>query len=254
MVVAANPLAAEAGLAMLRKGGSAVDAAIATQMVLNLVEPQSSGIGGGAFMLYWDAAHQAACQHRRPRDRARSGHAGAASSTPTASRSPRDAAMAGGRSVGVPGVLRGAGTRPSPNRGKLPWADAVRAGDRARRAGLRVGATAPCAAAARSLPEARRAGAAPISSMPTGSPGRGYNANPALAATLRAIAPAAPRRSIAGAIAADIVRTVAGRPRNPGELSLADLSRLSRQAARAGLRRLSRLSRLRHGATVLRRA
>ena len=56
MVVAAHPLAAEAGLAMLRKGGSAVDAGIAVQMVLNLVEPQSSGLGGGAFMLYWDAA------------------------------------------------------------------------------------------------------------------------------------------------------------------------------------------------------
>ena len=56
MVVAAHPLAAEAGLAMLRKGGSAIDAGIATQMVLNLVEPQSSGIGGGAFMLYWEAA------------------------------------------------------------------------------------------------------------------------------------------------------------------------------------------------------
>src|SRR6476661_8341206 len=54
MVVAAQPLAAEAGLAMLRKGGSAIDAAIATQIVLNLVEPQSSGIGGGAFILYWD--------------------------------------------------------------------------------------------------------------------------------------------------------------------------------------------------------
>src|SRR6516225_11670359 len=52
MVVAANPLAAEAGLAMLRKGGTAIDAAIAVQMVLNVVEPQSSGIGGGAFMLY----------------------------------------------------------------------------------------------------------------------------------------------------------------------------------------------------------
>jgi len=55
MVIAANPLAAEAGLAILRKGGSAIDAGIATQLVLNLVEPQSSGIGGGAFILYWDA-------------------------------------------------------------------------------------------------------------------------------------------------------------------------------------------------------
>ena len=54
MVAAANPLAADAGLEMLRAGGSAVDAAIAVQMVLGLVEPESSGIGGGAFMLLFD--------------------------------------------------------------------------------------------------------------------------------------------------------------------------------------------------------
>ena len=54
MVSAANPLAVEAGLEMLRAGGNAVDAAIAVQLVLNLVEPQSSGIGGGAFILFWD--------------------------------------------------------------------------------------------------------------------------------------------------------------------------------------------------------
>src|ERR1700677_3298260 len=54
MVAAANPHAAEAGLEMLRAGGSAVDAAIATQMVLGLVEPESSGVGGGAFMLVYD--------------------------------------------------------------------------------------------------------------------------------------------------------------------------------------------------------
>src|SRR5215472_12367244 len=52
MVVAANPLAVAAGHEMLRQGGTAVDAAVAVQMVLNLVEPQSSGIGGGAFMLF----------------------------------------------------------------------------------------------------------------------------------------------------------------------------------------------------------
>ncbi|WP_286851692.1 gamma-glutamyltransferase, partial [Hydrogenophaga sp. 70-12] len=53
-VAAANPLATEAGARVLREGGSAVDAAIAVQMVLTLVEPQSSGIGGGAFLLHWD--------------------------------------------------------------------------------------------------------------------------------------------------------------------------------------------------------
>ena len=54
-VVAANPLAVEAGAEILRKGGSAVDAAVATQAMLGLVEPQSSGIAGGSFMMYYDA-------------------------------------------------------------------------------------------------------------------------------------------------------------------------------------------------------
>ena len=56
IVVAANPLAAEAGLAVLRDGGSAADALVVVQTVLGLVEPQSSGIGGGAFLVWYDAA------------------------------------------------------------------------------------------------------------------------------------------------------------------------------------------------------
>ncbi|HCE22195.1 MAG TPA: gamma-glutamyltransferase, partial [Hyphomonas sp.] len=56
MVAAADPRAVEAGLEMLRQGGSAIDAAIAVHSVLGLVEPQSSGIGGGAFMVYYDRA------------------------------------------------------------------------------------------------------------------------------------------------------------------------------------------------------
>src|SRR5262245_53952299 len=58
MVATANPYATEAGLSILRQGGNAADAAVAVQLVLNLVEPQSSGLGGGAFLLFWDAAHQ----------------------------------------------------------------------------------------------------------------------------------------------------------------------------------------------------
>lgn len=59
MIASANPYASEAGAEILRKGGNAIDAMVATQLVLGLVEPQSSGIGGGAFLVYWDAKKKA---------------------------------------------------------------------------------------------------------------------------------------------------------------------------------------------------
>ena len=58
MVAAAHPLAAEAGADVLKRGGSAMDAAVAVQMMLGLVEPESSGIGGGAFLLYWSESEK----------------------------------------------------------------------------------------------------------------------------------------------------------------------------------------------------
>jgi len=121
MVVAAHPLAAAAGLEILRAGGSAVDAAIATQLVLGLVEPQSSGLGGGAFLLHWDPA---------TRDvRSYDGRETApAEATPNRFLDPRGVplpyheAVASGLSVGVPGLLRMlemAHTR----HGRLPWSN-----------------------------------------------------------------------------------------------------------------------------------
>ena len=104
MVAAAHPLAVEAGLEMLRRGGSAVDAAIAVQMVLGVVEPHASGIGGGGFLVHYENARQAIAVYDG-REAAPSG------ATPTMFLD-RDGkplgyreAVASGISVGVPGVL-----------------------------------------------------------------------------------------------------------------------------------------------------
>lgn len=121
MVAAANPYAAEAGREMLRKGGSAVDAAIATQMVLNLLEPESSGIGGGAFMLVYDPVSGKTVSF----DGRETAPASAGpymfyhkDGTPMA----HAEAIPGGLSVGVPGVL--AMLKLAHDKyGKLPWAE-----------------------------------------------------------------------------------------------------------------------------------
>jgi len=119
MVVAAEPLAAEAGRQILRQGGSAVDAAIATELVLGLVEPQSSGLGGGAFLVLWDAksrqvktfdGREAAPAAAQP-DRFLQG------GKPMAF----EDAVRSGLSVGVPGLLRMLELAHA-RYGKLPWA------------------------------------------------------------------------------------------------------------------------------------
>ena len=120
MIAAANPHAAKAGLEMMRAGGSAVDAAIATQMVLGLVEPESSGIGGGAFMLVYDPATKQTTSFDG-REMA------PASATPTmfldANGQPRSKsdAIPGGLSVGIPGVVKMLFLAHQ-KYGKLPWA------------------------------------------------------------------------------------------------------------------------------------
>ena len=104
MVAAAHPLAAEAGREILRQGGSAIDAAIATQLVLGLVEPQSSGLGGGAFIVHWDEAAKALKTYD------------GRETAPAAAKPDRflrdgkpmdfDEAVRSGLSAGVPGLMR----------------------------------------------------------------------------------------------------------------------------------------------------
>ena len=121
MVAAANPLAVKAGVDILAKGGTATDAAIAVQMVLNLVEPQSSGIGGGAFMLHYDkgANKLLAYDGRETAPKAATPNLFiGADGKPLAFL----AAVDGGLSVGTPGVLRMLEAAHKAH-GKLPWKD-----------------------------------------------------------------------------------------------------------------------------------
>ena len=124
MVVTANPLASKAGCEVLKSGGSAADAAVAVQAVLGLVEPQSSGLGGGAFMLYYDAQART-LQSYDGRETA------PAAATPnylrwvddaTDQTAPRPTARSSGRSIGVPGAVRMLDLAHK-DHGKLPWKD-----------------------------------------------------------------------------------------------------------------------------------
>src|SRR3954469_20525520 len=120
IVSAADPRAAAAGVEILRKGGSATDAAIATMLALNVVEPQSAGIGGGAFIVRFDARTGATTtiDGREAAPKAADTHwFYRADGTPLA----HEEAVPGGRSVGVPGTLR-AMAMAHRNGGRLPWA------------------------------------------------------------------------------------------------------------------------------------
>ena len=223
MVVAAHPLAAEAGLAILRKGGSAVDAGIATQMVLNLVEPQSSGIGGGGFILYWDAGAKQ-LKSIDGRETAPSAATPELFLDEQGNPLPRDAAMASGLSVGVPGVL--AALKLAHDKyGKLPWEELFQPAIALARDGFPVSPRL-----ARLLAEQDPASFAPEARAyffdPQGRPWpSGYKlANPALAETFAMIARDGPEAFYEGEIARDIADAVQSDPRKPGKLTAADFT------------------------------
>ncbi len=119
LVAAANPLAVEAGLAVLRQGGSAVDAAVAVQAMLGLVEPQSSGIAGGAFLMHYDAATGEVSAYNG-RETAPAGATPGMFLNKDGEPLKRGAAMTAGRATGVPGVLSLLDLAHK-DHGKLPW-------------------------------------------------------------------------------------------------------------------------------------
>jgi gamma-glutamyltranspeptidase/glutathione hydrolase len=224
MVAAADPQAAAAGAAILKAGGNAVDAAVAVQFVLGLVEPQSSGLGGGAFLLDWDAA-----RHRLTTYDGR--ETAPLAATPAlfldATGQPLRfmQAVVGGRSVGTPGVPRLLATVHAAH-GRLPWARLFRPAIRLATHGFRVsarlsGEIAEERATLMRDPTARAyffdAAGAPL------KPGS-LKRNPAYAETLRKLAAQGPAGFYRGRIAADIVRKVRHAPGNPGVLAPADFA------------------------------
>jgi len=224
MVSAADPRAAQAGVEMLRAGGSAADAAFATMLALTVVEPQSSGIGGGGFLVYHDAVrHDLATYDGRET----APHAATPAYFLGPDGQPRahDDAVPGGISVGVPGNIRLIEMAHA-RHGHLRWARLFQPAIRLARDGFRI------------TPRMRRALAAPgsLAGMTPWGRAQYYAAdgqpkpvgtlirNPALAALLQQIARRGPEHFYTGAAARALVQTVRTAERNPSSMTADDLA------------------------------
>jgi gamma-glutamyltranspeptidase/glutathione hydrolase len=221
MVAAANPLAADAGYEMLKKGGTAIDAAIATQLVLTLVEPQSSGIGGGAFLMYYDGKKVQAFDGRETAPSKADEHLFQhLDGTPLS----RLDGIVGGRSTGAPGVLRMLELAHRQH-GKLPWktlfGPAIRLSENGFAVSPRLNSLLAWDPYIRKDPTARAYFYAPSGKpWPVGH----ILKNPELAKTLREIADGGAEVFYTGRIARDIEAKVKGHPTNPGLLTAADIA------------------------------
>jgi gamma-glutamyltranspeptidase/glutathione hydrolase len=222
MVAAANPLAVEAGLEILKKGGRALDAAVAVQAVLGLVEPQSSGIGGGAFLLYYDAT-TGAVSMIDGREKAPDGATPEMFMDEHGKPMPFLEAVRSGRSTGVPGVIAML-SEAHARLGALPWKELFQPAIRAATQGFRVperlasflseGSPFPPTAEIRAL-----------FSRPDGSPLQGGDLfrNLEYARTLERIAKDGPRALYEGPLAQQIVNRTHQEPL-PGTMTLKDLA------------------------------
>ncbi|MBK9029518.1 MAG: gamma-glutamyltransferase [Propionivibrio sp.] len=220
-VAAANPLASAAGLEILQAGGSAVDAAIAVQMVLTLVEPQSSGIGGGAFLLHYDGNEVVALDGRETAPAAVNETLFIkADGKPMAFHE----AVVGGRAVGVPGTVKMLEMAHAAY-GKLRWARLFEPAIKLAEAGFPVSPRLHLLLKAdphlREDPQA-----AAYFYQPDGEPHAVGTLlrNVALAKVLRRIAAEGSRALYEGEIAQAVVDRVRNHPANPGQLSMADMA------------------------------
>ena len=136
MIAAANPLAAKVGQSILRKGGSAIDAAISAQLVLTLVEPQSSGIGGGAFLLHYDAK-TGSIQSFDGRETAPNAAHSRMFLKKDGTKKKFYEAVVGGLAVGIPGLLRMLELAHKQH-GRLPWKDLFQPAIKMAKAGFAI--------------------------------------------------------------------------------------------------------------------
>jgi len=223
IVVAANPLAAQAGMRVLQAGGSAADAAVAMQAVLGLVEPQSSGLGGGAFITYYDAKKNQVLAYNG-RETAPAG--ASVDMFLGDDRRPLSYATAvlSGRSTGVPGAIAALALLQHKH-GKLAWRALFDDAERLATDGFKV---SPRLAGMISS-GAPQTAAPDVVRYFTKGDGSRYKSgdllmNPAYAATLRRLAAEGPGALYKGRIARDIVNRV-HQGELPGTLSLADFAR-----------------------------
>ena len=221
MVAAAHPLATDAGYQVLKAGGSAVDAAIAVQMVLTLVEPQSSGIGGGLFLIHHDGKRVDAIDGRETAP---------AAATPDlfmrdGNAMPFMQGVVGGRAVGTPGVVRALALAHRLH-GRLAWGALFEPAIALAEQGFAIGprlATLLSHESARHLKHDPSAAAYFLQA--DGSP-KGAGSvlrNPELARVLRDLAQRGEAAFYDGALAQAIVDKVQGHTTNPGRLAVADL-------------------------------
>tara|TARA_R110002095_G_scaffold90370_2_gene78876 strand:- start:5657 stop:7477 length:1821 start_codon:yes stop_codon:yes gene_type:complete len=223
MISAANPLAAEAGRDMLARGGSAIDAAIATQMMLTLVEPQSSGIGGGAFLLYFDKGTKQ-LETYDGREKAPSAIKETHFLNADGSKKKFYEAVVGGGSVGVPGVVAMM-AKAHEVHGNLPWKDLFTPAIALATEGFLISPRLHYLLDRDEYLRTKPSAAAYFYETDGSAKAAGTRLkNPVLARTLTRIANEGPDAFYHGTIAEEIVETVRSDNMNPGVLSLADMA------------------------------
>lgn len=222
MVAAANPLAVEAGVQVLKAGGSAIDAAVAVQAVLGLTEPQSSGLGGGAFMVYYDAKTGRTTAYNG-RETAPAGAGPAMFLGADGKPLPFVQGVLSGRSTGVPGAVAML-AQAHKDHGKLAWkglfSEAINLADNGFTVSPRLAndINGP-------YPQSATSDTAAHFTKPDGTRYQVGDLlkSPDYAATLRRLATEGPSALYTGKIAADIAAKTHEQPR-PGTLSTADLA------------------------------